>query len=118
MSKQLGLKEAKDDGQVPDVTSQLLELKLQTSPTIDLGLISPGSTDELEMGSENEKQRLSFADIRYGVFYGTPVDNQIRLEQLVLTTGADFYCFFKRLEGNVVNKKNQIRLPKGFFESE
>jgi hypothetical protein len=116
VSKQLGQKEAKDDGQVPDVTSQLLELKLQTSPTVDLGLISPGGVDKLDLG--DEIPQMTFADIRYGVFYGTVVEDKIRLEQLILTTGADFFCFFKRLEGNVVNKKNQIRLPKGFFEKE
>ena len=111
VSKQLGLAEAKDDGQVPDVTNQLLELKLQTSPTVDLGLITPGSLEKLP-----HFHGLHFADIRYGIFYGTKVGDKIRLDHFVLTTGADFFCFFKRLEGNVVNKKNQIRLPKGFFE--
>lgn len=110
VSKQLELPKAEDDGQVPDVVDQLLELKLQTSPTVDLGLISPGSQELLE-----DFPGLKFADIRYGIFYGTPVGDKIRLDHLVVTTGADFFCFFKRLEGNVVNKKNQIRLPKDFF---
>ena len=123
VSQQLGLAKAEDDGQVPDVAPQLLELKLQTSPTVDLGLISPGSPDQLE-----GYPGLKFADIRYAIFYGTKVEHRIevagktemegriRLDQVVVTTGADFFCFFKRLERNVVNKKNQIRLPKDFFE--
>ncbi len=113
VSKQLGLKKAEDDGQVPDVADQLLELKLQTSPTVDLGLIPPGDSGLLE-GFDG----LRFTDIRYGIFYGTKVGDKIRLDHLVVTSGADFFSFFKQLKGNVVNKKNQIRLPKGFFDTE
>ena len=113
VSKQLGLEKAEDDGQVPDVADQLLELKLQTSPTVDLGLIPPG-----DGGALDNFPGLKFADIRYGIVYGTKLGNKIRLDHLVVTTGADFFCFFKQLKGNVVNKKNQIRLPKGFFGEE
>ncbi|MFK7769913.1 MAG: hypothetical protein AB8B55_22085 [Mariniblastus sp.] len=115
VSKQFGIAKAEDDGQVPDVLPQLLELKLQTSPTVDLGLVSPGSIERIP-GFENSKLAgLKFADIRYAIFYGTSVGDKIRLDHLVVATGADFFCFFKRLEGNVLNKKNQIRLPKNFF---
>ena len=113
VSKLLGIDLAQDDGQVPDITEQLLVLKLQTSPTVDLGLVSPGSTEPLEAFPG-----LKFADLRYGLFYGTPVGDQVRIDQMIMTTGADFFCFFKRLKGNVVNKKNQIRLPKDFFASQ
>ncbi len=115
VSKQFDLAKAEDDGQVPDVLPQLMELKLQTSPTVDLGLVSPGSDEVISDFENSELAGLKFADIRYAIFYGTPVGDKIRLDHLVVTTGADFFCFFKRLEGNVVNKKNQIRLPKGFF---
>ena len=111
VSKKLGINIAEDDGQVPDVTPQLLELKLQTSPTVDLGLISPGSEERLV-----DVHGLRFADIRYGLFYATPIGNQIRIDHMIFTTGADFFCFFKQLQGNVVNSKNQIRLPTGFFD--
>lgn len=116
VSKQLGIAKAEDDGQVPDVAEQLLELKLQTSPTVDLGLMKP-----------NSKQRLAsyfglrHHDIRYAIFYATPFknsdgENQLRLDHLVITSGADFFCFFRQLQGNVINTKNQIRLPKDFFK--
>jgi hypothetical protein len=113
VSSKLGIVKAEDDGQVPDVRPQLLELKLQTSPTVDLGLVSPGTAEPLD-GFPG----LMLADIRYGIFYGTRIGDKIRLDQCVVTTGADFFCFFKRLEGNVVNRKNQIRLPKDFFEKQ
>ena len=112
ISDSLGIETPKDDGQIPDITEQLLEIKLQTSPTVDLGLISPGSADDVTVAG----QKLRYADIRYAVVYGTVVEDQVRLDHVVLTNGADFFCYFKSLQGNVVNKKNQIRLPAGFFK--
>lgn len=112
ISDALGIETPKDDGQIPDVTQQLLEIKLQTSPTVDLGLISPGSADIVSI----EGQTFRYADMRYAVVYGTVVGDKVRLDHLVLTSGADFFCYFKPLQGNVVNKKNQIRLPAGFFD--
>lgn len=57
-----------------------------------------------------------FADIREGVFFATRIENQIHIDHLVLTTGADFFCFFRRMAGNLVNTQNQIRLPKSLGE--
>lgn len=112
ISDALGIETPNDDGQIPDVTQQLLEIKLQTSPTVDLGLISPGAADKVTVSG----QSFRYADIRYAVVYGTVVGDKVRLDHLVLTSGADFFCYFKSLQGNVVNKKNQIRLPGGFFD--
>jgi hypothetical protein len=39
--KMLGYSDYVDNGQFPDVRHQLLEVKLQTSPTIDLGMVLP-----------------------------------------------------------------------------
>jgi hypothetical protein len=52
---------------------------------------------------------------RYAVFYGTVVGAEVRLDHLVLTRGADFFSFFQRFEGKVINAKLQIPLPRGFF---
>ena len=41
-----------DDGQFPDIVEQMLEVKLQTSPTIDLGLVCPNSTDAVNGASK------------------------------------------------------------------
>ncbi len=112
ISDSLGIETPNDDGQIPDISDQLLEIKLQTSPTVDLGLISPGSADAISV----QGQTIRYADIRYAVVYGTVAGDKVRLDHLVLTNGADFFCYFKSLRGNVVNKKNQIRLPRGFFD--
>ena len=47
--KCLGYNDYRDDGQFPDVRHQLLEVKLQTSPTIDLGLVCPDSDEALDV---------------------------------------------------------------------
>ena len=111
VSKQLGLDLADDDGQFPDVRDQLLELKLQTAGTVDLGLVSPRD-ESLLVGFDNVRN----CDVRYAIFYGTIVDEKIRLDHLVLTNGADFFTYFQQMQGKVENTKNQIRLPNGFFE--
>ena len=59
---------------------------------------------------------FNHCDVRYAVFYGTIVPAGVRLDHLILTTGADFFTFFRRFEGNVQNAKLQIPLPAGFFD--
>lgn len=108
--KALGYEGCRDDGQFPDLTEQLIEIKLQTATTVDLGLVRPNSTDRL-----SEFPLLRHCDVRYALFYGTIRDQQVELQHLVLTPGANFFDFFQRFEGNVVNKKNQIELPDDFF---
>jgi hypothetical protein len=100
-----------DCGQFPDVPSQLLEIKLQTAATIDLGLVCPDST-----GSIATAANFKHCDVRYAVFYGAIVPAGVRIEHLILTTGANFFTFFRRFEGNVRNAKLQIPLPAGFFD--
>ena len=89
---------------------QLLEIKLQTAPTIDLGLISPDDSTSLDF-----LPRVRHCDVRYGVFYGVVVGQEVRVDHLVLARGADFFTFFQRFEGKVVNAKLQIPLPRDFF---
>jgi hypothetical protein len=100
-----------DHGQFPDVPEQLVEIKLQTAATIDLGLVCPDSEMPLA-----ESPTLRHCDVRYAVFYGSPDGETVRLNHLVLTTGASFFAFFRRFEGKVTNKKLQIPLPPGFFD--
>lgn len=112
--KVLGYQSNADDGQFPDVRNQLLEVKLQTSPTIDLGLVEPASTEPLDL-SDLPENTVRHCDVRYAIFGAAAKDGQIRLSSLVLTTGADFFSRFPRFEGKVLNKKIQIPLPRGFF---
>ncbi len=108
--RKIGGAEFADTGQFPDVVDQLLELKLQTASTIDLGLISPDDAEPLANFPE-----LYHCDVRYAVFYATLLKSGVRLDAVVLTTGADFFSFFQRFEGKVRNAKLQIPLPRGFF---
>jgi len=100
-----------DCGQFPDVPNQLLEIKLQTAATIDLGLVCPDSTERIA-----GLPKFRHCDVRYAVFYGVPVPAGVRLDYLVLMTGADFFTFFRRFEGKVRNAKLQIPLPADFFD--
>ena len=100
-----------DAGQFPDIQSQALEVKFQLAQTVDLGLVSPNSdarAAELSPG-------LTYQDSRYAIFYGSRKAGQFRVESLVVTTGADFFSEFQRFEGNIQNRKLQIRLPRDFF---
>jgi len=93
------------------VIDQLLEVKLQTSPTIDLGLVSPDGT-----GTVSDIPALRHCDVRYAVFYGTVIGAEVRLDHVIVSTGRDFFQFFQRFGGLVLNKKLQIPLPSGFFD--
>lgn len=112
--KQLGYSDYHDIGQFPDVRHQLLEVKLQTSPTIDLGLICPDSTEVLDVPKIQGKQ-IRHCDIRYVLFYAKTDGKSVTLTHLFLTTGEKFFSRFPQFQGKVLNKKLQIPLPTGFF---
>lgn len=108
----LGFNNYADNGQFPDVRNQLLEIKLQTSPTIDLGLVYPSSDDELgiTIGSYN----IRHSDTRYAVFFADTNGTNVKLTHLVLTTGQDFFTRFTQFSN--VNKKIQIPIPNSFWD--
>lgn len=111
----LGLGEYGDIGQFPDILCQALEVKLQLSPTIDLGLVLPDSDSEAQEIGYGLRHR----DARYLIVYGSRVDpGRIRVDAVVTSTGADFFSEFQRFEGNVQNRKLQIPLPRDLFEAE
>jgi hypothetical protein len=110
----LGYGSYADDGRFPDVRHQLLEVKLQTSPTIDLGLVTPDSTELLDITQVTGVQ-VRHCDVRYAVFYAEIHNGEVLLTNLVLTTGEKFFSRFPRFEGKVLNKKLQIPLPRGFL---
>jgi len=114
--QEIGYANYLDDGAFPDITAQILEVKLQTSPTIDLGLVTPDSTDELDLPSI-QGSRLRHCDVRYAIFYGKTDGSIVTLSNLILVTGEDFFKRFKRFEGKVLNKKLQIPLPSDFFDA-
>lgn len=113
--ERLGYTDYADDNLFPDIRNQLLEVKLQTSPTIDLGWVLPSSTDPLRAVVLNSVP-IRPCDIRYALFHGTTDGSHVTIDRFYLTTGADFFNRFQRFEGNVLNVKRQIRLPSNFFD--
>ena len=103
-----------DNGQFPDIKHQLLEVKLQTSPTIDLGLVCPDSEARLDLEQMGGHQ-VRHCDVRYALFYGLISGNQVRITHFYLTTGEDFFSRFPKFGGKTINAKIQLRLPNHFF---
>lgn len=112
----LGYDRYEDKGQFPDIRHQLLEVKLQTSPTIDLGLVLPSSEEHLDVRQLGD-HHPRHCDTRYAVFYGKTDSKQVTLTHLFVTTGADFFTRFRRFEGKITNGKIQIPLSRNFFTS-
>ncbi|WP_276678325.1 hypothetical protein [Thalassolituus oleivorans] len=112
--QKLGYVTYKDNGRFPDIRQQLLEVKLQTSPTIDLGLVRPNSTqvlDALTVGTS----KIRHCDVRYAIFYAKTDGKLITLTNFYLTTGEHFFTRFPQFQGRILNKKIQIPLPVNFF---
>ena len=111
--KQLGYSDYADDGQYPDIVHQLIEVKLQTSPTIDLGMHSP---EDGATVIRSENKAFKSEDIRYVVFDGSVHENKVHLDALYVVNGENFTKAFPLFQGKVQNKKLQIPLPKDFFD--
>ncbi len=111
----LGYSDYRDDGKFPDVKNQLLEVKLQTSPTIDLGLVCPDSQSHLDIEQIGSHQ-IRHCDVRYAIFYGHIENSFVHITSLYLTTGEDFFKNFEQFGGKVLNRKIQIPLPRNFFD--
>lgn len=110
--KALGYKEYGDNGKFPDVLNQLLEVKLQMSPTVDLGLVLPTSEEVfLTIG----KFPIRHCDVRYAVFVAVQKGKEIKILNFAVGSGKDFFRRFKMFKGKVKNKKIQLRLPQDFF---
>lgn len=112
--QRLGYDDFRDDGQFPDLPHQLLEIKLQTSRTIDLGLVLPSSADALDMPMIDDI-RIRICDVRYALFFAVKENDRVVLTHLVLTTGERFFDRFPLFKGNLLNTKMQIPLPVDFF---
>lgn len=116
MCQALGYSVYHDDGRFPDVRNQLLEVKLQTSPTIDLGLVRPDSHEVMDIPQILGRQ-IRHCDIRYALFYGYTDGVTVTLTHLYVSTGEAFFSRFPQFGGKVLNKKLQIPLPAGFFDT-
>ena len=112
--RELGFADYRDDGRFPDVRQQLLEVKLQTSPTIDLGLVCPDSEAALDVPQIAGRQ-IRHCDVRYAIFYARTDGATVTLTRFYLTPGESFFSRFPQFQGKVLNKKLQIPLPSDFF---
>ena len=112
--KILGYQHYQDSGKFPDIKHQLLEVKLQTATTIDLGCINPESEEYLDISINQQKIRA--CDIRYAIFYGDIQHGIVTIKHLSLVIGGEFFKNFPQFGGNVINKKIQIPLAKDFFD--
>ena len=109
----LGYSHFDDDGTYPDIANQLLEIKLQTSPTIDLGLHSP---EDGKVIAQVGNMTFYSQDIRYAIFNGVARGDRVDLCNLYLVTGDDFTNYFPLFQGKGTNKKIQLPLPYDFFD--
>lgn len=109
----LGYSIYEDDGSYPDITNQLLEVKLQTSPTIDLGLHSPEDGQKILSVSG---MTFFSQDIRYAIFDGEVSGDRVWLNNLYIVTGEEFSRYFPLFKGMGINAKIQIPLPGNFFD--
>lgn len=92
----------------------MLEIKLQTSPTIDLGLVEPTSPallDSRKLGDFHPRH----CDTRYAIFYAVTDGKTVTLSHVLVTTGEMFFTRFRKFGGKVINGKLQIPLPRDFF---
>ena len=111
----LGYADYRDNGKFPDVRNQLLEVKLQTSPTIDLGLVRPNSEEALDVPKIDNRQ-IRHCDVRYALFCAEIDGEIVTLTHMFLSTGEKFFSRFPQFQGKVLNRKLQIPLPPDFFD--
>ncbi len=109
--EKLGFSSYEDNGCYPDIRNQLVEIKLQTSRTIDLGLHSP-QEDCILMNVAG--QDVSCKDIRYVIFGGEIRKGAVQLNRLYVVTGKDFPSKFSMVKSK--NSKRQLPLPSTFFD--
>ena len=110
--EKLGYKSFEDDGTYPDIMNQLVEIKLQTSPTIDLGLHSPD--DKTTVFTINGQEFCS-RDVRYIIVDGVLEASFVKIRYIHVVNGRDFSKSFPLFGGKVQNAKLQIPLPTNFF---
>ena len=94
-------------GGYPDIPNQLLEIKVQDSPTVDLGKYSPSNPIEI-----NDKLDLSTEDVRYLIALTN--ENGI-IEGVVLCPGNKLGEMFSFVSDT--SYKCQRSIPMSFFDS-
>ncbi len=95
-------------GGFPDIRNQLLEVKVQDSPTVDLGKFSPEKEEiVIEMGN------LTTFDVRYLIALTNPKTEII--EGVILSSGERLGELFSYISNE--SYKCQRSIPKAFFDA-
>ena len=111
----LGYKAFVDNGQFPDVTNQLLEIKTQTSQTIDLGLFTPDDNSIIPDIEPISGYKPTISDTRY-LLVCIKDDIAPKITGIYIVAGVNFFGnTIQQMQGNKLNKKIQIPLPKDFL---
>jgi hypothetical protein len=113
--KALGYANYQDNGQFPDIRHQLLEVKLQTSPTIDLGLALPNGTGAIKDVHRMGEVLPRHCDTRYALFNAEIVNERVLLTHLFVVSGAEFFKHFRQFKGKIQSGKIQFPLPRQLF---
>lgn len=114
VATQLGYNMIHDDGQYPDIKHQLLEIKLQMTSTIDLGMHCPDSKDYLSLSIDETPIEIDMC--RYVILIAHREDSFISIDDIIIASGNHFFEIFTLFGGKVKNTKIQIPLPKDFFD--
>jgi hypothetical protein len=96
-------------GAFPDIRNQLLEVKVQDSPTVDLGKFSPEKEEVVIEGSD-----LTTFDVRYLIALTNPKTEII--EGIILSPGEKLGELFSYVSAE--SYKCQRAIPMSFFESQ
>jgi len=94
-------------GGFPDIKNQLLEVKVQDSPTVDLGKFSP-EKEEIVI----EEKSLTTFDVRYLIALTNPITEII--EGIILSPGEKLGEVFSYVSDQ--SYKCQRAIPMAFFE--
>ena len=94
-------------GGFPDIKNQLLEVKVQDSPTVDLGKFSPSKEE-----SVHEKENLTTFDVRYLIALTNP-ETEI-IEAIILSPGENLGELFSYISAE--SYKCQRAIPASFFD--
>ncbi|MFZ5818131.1 MAG: hypothetical protein ACOY93_23005 [Bacillota bacterium] len=106
----LGYQESSQDllsGGYPDIRHQVLEVKVQDSPTVDLGLYSPQNVEQIP-----DCPGITTADVRYLIAL-TDGDSGV-IEGIVLCPGSRLGDKFAYVSATSV--KYQRSIPMSFFD--
>lgn len=96
-------------GAFPDIRNQLLEVKVQDSPTVDLGKFSP-EKEEIVIDDSD----LTTFDVRYLIALTNPKTEII--EGIILSPGEKLGELFSYVSAE--SYKCQRAIPMSFFESQ